>query len=185
MLRAGVRERMLQRLGELLPSWSWLPWGVWEPCMGRRSACLVQGSSSASPGKGKVEQPVLVRSCRLPTEPGSAWCQRWPLPWQEDLTVTGWLHQDKLWGATPPSQCRDEAPRQALLAGMRRVSLCPAPQTDLVYSTGCSPSSHGLSILHVPPPYATRRSFPGLGAKGSGVSWALLPAGAGRSRADH
>lgn len=61
----------------------------------------MQGSGSASPGKGKVEQPMLVRSCRLPTEPGSAWCQRWPLPWQEDLTLTGWLHQDELWGATP------------------------------------------------------------------------------------
>lgn len=109
---AMVRERMLQRPGELLPSChdsgdsslvltSLRYVGALCEQGNRKTAHLVQGSCSASHDKGQVEQPLLVRSCRVPTEPGSARCQCSPLPWQENLTLTGCLHQDDLWGATP------------------------------------------------------------------------------------
>lgn len=135
--RGRVRERICRDLESCLDLRASSPWCSGPDISGsRRRACLVWGSCSAPHGKGRAEHPMLVRSCRVPTEPA--------LPWQGNLALPGRLHQDDPRGATSiPEQSRK------------------GPASPALYNTSCSPSK--LSVLLLIIIIIIIRSFPGWG----------------------
>lgn len=106
--RGRVRERICRDLESCPDSRASSPWCSEPDISGsRRRACLVWGSCSAPRGKGRAEHPVLVRSCRVPTEPA--------LPWQGNLALTGRLHQDDPRGATSIPEQSQKGPASPAL----------------------------------------------------------------------
>lgn len=101
------------------------------------------GSCSAPHGKGRAEHPMLVRSCRVPTEPA--------LSWQGNQALPGCLHQDDPWGATsiPEQSQKGLHPQRCVHLQLLSQQALHAPhhhQEELPWM-GNTPSGHSPELL--------------------------------------
>lgn len=162
--RGRVRERICRDLESCPDSRASSPWCSGPDISGsRRRACLVWGSCSAPRGKGRAEHPMLVRSCRVPTEPA--------LPWQGNLALPGRLHQDDPRGATSIPEQSQKGPASPAMcttpAALPASSLCSSSSSssgaslDGGHSQWPQPSALQPHLLRgrSPPPQAGPRAW--------------------------